>query len=56
MQREERVVGFIDGFNLYHALHELGNPHLKWVNLLQLVRAFAAQPYQRVVRVFYFSA
>ena len=26
------------------------------MNLFQLVRGFAAQPYQRVVRVFYFSA
>lgn len=30
---KERVAIFIDGFNLYHGLCELGQDHLKWVNL-----------------------
>jgi hypothetical protein len=31
-----RAAVFIDGFNLYHAIKELGEPHLKWVNLYAL--------------------
>jgi len=27
---------YIDGFNLYHAIADLGAPHLKWVNLRAL--------------------
>jgi hypothetical protein len=42
MQTEERVVAFVDGFNLYHALHGLEKPYLKWVDLMTLVRAYAA--------------
>ncbi len=34
-----RAAFFIDGFNLYHAIDELGMPHLKWLNLDALARA-----------------
>ena len=27
-----RAAFFIDGFNLYHAINELQQPHLKWIN------------------------
>lgn len=33
-----RAAVYIDGFNLYHAIDELGEPHLKWVNLDALSR------------------
>ena len=56
MHSTERVIAYIDGFNLYHALHDLGRPHLKWVDLATLVRGYAAQPHQQVVAVNYFSA
>ncbi len=52
----ERVVAFVDGFNLYHALNALQKPHLKWVNLWELASLYAAQPDQKVVTVYYFSA
>lgn len=29
----ERVIAYIDGFNLYHAIDALGEPHLKWLDL-----------------------
>ena len=30
-------VGFyVDGFNLYHAIDDLGQPHLKWLDLRAL--------------------
>ena len=28
-----RAAVYIDGFNLYHAIDDLGAPHLKWLNL-----------------------
>ncbi|WP_265441735.1 NYN domain-containing protein [Bradyrhizobium sp. SEMIA] len=31
-----RAAVYIDGFNLYHAIADLGAPHLKWVNLRAL--------------------
>jgi hypothetical protein len=32
-----RGAAYIDGFNLYHAIDDLNQPHLKWVNLRRLV-------------------
>ena len=51
-----RVVAFVDGFNLYHAIHDLGRPHLKWVDLRRLVEAFAPRPQYVLTRVTYCSA
>ena len=31
-----RATLFVDGFNLYHPLRELGKPHLKWLDLWSL--------------------
>jgi uncharacterized LabA/DUF88 family protein len=56
LEKIERIVAFIDGFNLYHAINDLGRPHLKWIDLLTLSTRFAAQTYQQVRSVFYFSA
>ena len=36
----ERVVCFIDGFNLYHAIVRLGEPHLKWLDLRRLMQRY----------------
>lgn len=27
---------YVDGFNLYHAISDLGMPHLKWLDLWRL--------------------
>lgn len=51
-----RVAAFVDGFNLYHAIHDLGLPHLKWVDLRRLVEAFAPGPQHIITRVTYCSA
>lgn len=56
MARIERISCFIDGFNLYHALDGLGENHLKWLDLWELVERYAAQPHQKVTAVYYFSA
>ncbi len=53
----ERVVFFIDGFNLYHAL--VGNNHkyaaYRWLNLEKLCRIFIRKD-QVIEKIFYFSA
>ena len=51
-----RVVAFIDGFNLYHAIEDTGQDHLKWLNLRALVDVFAPAPDFTVSDVLYFSA
>jgi hypothetical protein len=51
-----RVMALVDGFNLYHAVDNLGQHHLKWVDLAALTRQFAPAPEHAVVGVQYFSA
>lgn len=53
---QERVICFIDGFNLYHAIHYLKAPHLKWVNLWSLSSVFIRPKSQQLNSVYYFSA
>lgn len=52
----KRVVAFVDGFNLYHAIDALGQRHLKWVDLRSLARWFALPPEYSLDRVLYFTA
>ncbi len=52
----KRVVSFVDGFNLYHAIDNLRRPELKWVNLTTLSQVFLKPISEKLVRVFYFSA
>jgi uncharacterized LabA/DUF88 family protein len=52
----ERVACFIDGFNLYHAIARLGQPHLKWVDLWALAERYVRPRSQRLEAVHYFSA
>lgn len=53
-----RVACFVDGFNLYHAIRDLGpeSSHLKWVDLRGLASAFITPSTEQLVSVFYFSA
>ncbi|SEL36683.1 NYN domain-containing protein [Roseovarius azorensis] len=43
MSRIDRVRGgvCVDGFNLYHAIDDLGQPYLKWLDLRKLSEKFA---------------
>lgn len=50
-----RTAFYVDGFNLYHAIKELGLPHLKWLNLKELARTFL-QPGDSLEKVCYFTA
>ncbi len=50
-----RVNVYIDGFNLYHAIDELSDDSLKWVDL-QLLSKNILNKYQTLNEVKYFSA
>ena len=51
----KRLVVYIDGFNLYHAIDDLRRPHLKWLDLWALAETLA-HPKETVAAVHYFSA
>ena len=50
-----RVSVYIDGFNLYHALDDLGESHLKWLDLWALSQTLVRKN-EAVTTVKYFSA
>ena len=50
-----RTITYIDGFNLYHALHNLNRPHLKWLDLWALSESLL-QPQDTLVGVNYYTA
>lgn len=39
---QNRAAVYIDGFNLYHPVHEFGEPFMKWCNLWRLSEAMCA--------------
>jgi uncharacterized LabA/DUF88 family protein len=47
---------YVDGFNLYHALDELNQPHLKWLNLWDLGRRILIDPSEELYFVRYCTA
>lgn len=53
----KRVYVYVDGFNLYHALDDLNQDHLKWLNLWSLSEKLISQNGdETLVTVKYFSA
>ena len=50
-----RVACYVDGFNMYHAIHDLNKPHLKWVNFWSLSESLC-RPGETLIKVAYFSA
>ena len=56
MGERTRVECFIDGFNLYHAVANLNQPDLKWVDLRKLISGFTDPNRHELREVFYFSA
>jgi uncharacterized LabA/DUF88 family protein len=51
----KRTIVYIDGFNLYHAIDDLREPHLKWVDLWALSEKLLRGD-QNLVAVKYFTA
>ena len=50
-----RTIVYVDGFNLYHALDDLREPHLKWLDLWALSQKLI-RPGDSLVAVKYFTA
>jgi uncharacterized LabA/DUF88 family protein len=50
-----KVIVYVDGFNLYHAIDDLEKDHLKWVNLWQLSEKLI-RPNETLCAVKYFTA
>lgn len=55
MERE-RITCFVDGFNLYHALHAIGKPYLKWLDLRTLFSHLTRSKSQIITQILFFSA
>lgn len=51
-----RSAFYIDGFNLYHAIDDLGKPHLKWLSYWHLAQKVIPQQSQTLVRVVWCTA
>lgn len=51
-----RAALFVDGFNLYHAVLDLGQPYLKWLDLVSLGNLIIPRRDERLVAVTYFTA
>lgn len=47
---------YVDGFNLYHAINDLNQPYLKWVNLWRLAELVAKGHARTIEKVVFCSA
>ncbi|MGK7654441.1 NYN domain-containing protein [Roseovarius sp. B08] len=47
---------YIDGFNLYHGIKDLGKDHLKWINYWKLAQLLIPQVSEELVKVVYCTA
>jgi len=52
----KHVVAFVDGFNLYHAIKDLGQNELRWLDIRKLCSFCAPAPKFQLEDVYYFSA
>ncbi len=52
----ERIVCFVDGFNMYHALKQLQQPRLKWLDLQLLFSRLTRSKSQVITQILFFSA
>lgn len=66
LNNKKRVMAFVDGFNLYHAIDNLDidpktkrllrqKQHLKWLDIRSLASAFVPPSREEVIAVHYFS-
>jgi uncharacterized LabA/DUF88 family protein len=56
IMKYERLICFVDGFNLYHALDALKQPHLKWLDLRKLFSHLIRSKSQIITQILFFSA
>ncbi len=53
--KKERVVAYIDGFNLYFGMREAGFDNCRWLNVNKLITNFL-KPHQELVSIKYFTS
>ncbi len=53
--KKQRVIAYVDGFNLYYGLKDAGFQRYYWLNLYQMIDNLL-KPYQQIVIVKYFTA
>jgi uncharacterized LabA/DUF88 family protein len=51
-----RAAFYYDGFNLYHAISDLGEPYLKWCNLWELAERLIPKQTEQLVKVVFCTA
>lgn len=51
-----RAAMYVDGFNLYHPIHELGEPYLKWASLWRLGELICKPHGAQLVKVAFCTA
>jgi len=54
-QKKERVIAYIDGFNLYFGMREAGFDNCRWLNIKLLVQKLL-KPHQELMGVKYFTS
>ncbi|MBK6701492.1 MAG: hypothetical protein IPG55_16725 [Saprospiraceae bacterium] len=54
-QKKERVVAYIDGFNLYFGMREAGFDNCRWLNISKLVSSLL-KPHQTLMGIKYFTS
>lgn len=55
IQKKERVIAYIDGFNLYFGMREAGFDQCRWLNVKKLVESLL-KPNQELVCVKYYTS
>ena len=55
VQKKERVIAYIDGFNLYFGMREAGFDQCRWLNVKKLVQSFL-QSNQELVGIKYYTS
>ena len=50
-----RITVIVDGFNLYHAIDDIGKNYLKWLNIKSLAKEFV-HPDDTIQRILFFTA
>lgn len=53
--KKERVIVYVDGFNMYFGMMEAGFSYCRWLNIKALAEKFL-QPHQELTEVKYFTA
>jgi uncharacterized LabA/DUF88 family protein len=53
--KRDRAIFIVDGFNLYHAVLNLNDQELKWLDLRKLAQEFLHPIKEELVQVLYFS-